>query len=95
MLRSIVLIGALAILLPAPASAITAKEKMETCKFGADDQKLKGGHRTTFIKRCMADEKTDKPMKPVAQKKPAASVKPAAVEKPADDGAPRFPNVKE
>ena len=40
-----------------PALALTAKQKMETCKFGADDQKLKGGPRNAFIKKCMANEK--------------------------------------
>lgn len=65
MLRIIIFIGALAILLPAaPASALTAKQKMETCKFGADDQKLKGAKRKTFISRCMANEKTTPASKP-------------------------------
>ena len=47
----------------APAFAITAKQKMETCKFGADDQKLAGGERKKFISRCMANE-------PAARAKP-------------------------
>lgn len=51
----------------APAHALTAKQKMETCKFGADDQKLKGGPRTAFIKKCMANERA--PAKPAGQKK--------------------------
>lgn len=38
----------------APAHAVTAKEKMETCKFGADDQKLIGAEQKAFIKKCMA-----------------------------------------
>jgi hypothetical protein len=41
---------------------------METCKFGADDQKLKGAPRTAFIKKCMANERAAK--KPAAAKKP-------------------------
>ena len=40
----------------APSLAVTAKDKMATCKFGADDQKLQGAARTTFIKRCMMDK---------------------------------------
>jgi psiF repeat len=44
-----------------PASAVTAAEKMETCKFGADDQKLAGAARKKFISRCMAS--TDAPAK--------------------------------
>ena len=31
-----------ALLPSAPSFAVTAKEKMATCKFGADDQKLQG-----------------------------------------------------
>jgi hypothetical protein len=45
--------------LGAPALAVTANEKMETCKFGADHQKLKGAKRKKFLSRCMAD--TDAP----------------------------------
>jgi psiF repeat len=55
------------LLLASPASALTAKEKMETCKFGADDQKLTGAKRNAFIKRCMANE----PRKKTTAKKPA------------------------
>jgi hypothetical protein len=48
--------------------ALTAKEKMETCKFGADDQKLKGAARKTFLSKCMAD--TDAPiLKPDSKQK--------------------------
>lgn len=45
------------LLLDAPASvlALTAKQKMETCKFGADHQKLKGAARKTFLSNCMAN----------------------------------------
>ena len=34
-----------ALLPSAPSLAVTAKEKMATCKFGADDQKLQGAAR--------------------------------------------------
>jgi hypothetical protein len=54
----------------APAHAVTAKEKMETCKFGADDQKLAGAARKSFLSKCMANEG---PAKRVATKKPAAA----------------------
>ena len=40
---------------PAPVSALTAKQKMETCKFGADDQKLTGAARKKFLSNCMAN----------------------------------------
>jgi len=42
-----------------PALALTAKQKMETCKFGADDQKLAGAARQKFLANCMAN--TDSP----------------------------------
>ncbi len=46
----------LTVMLPSiPAHAVSAKDKMATCKFGADDQKLQGAARNTFIKRCMAN----------------------------------------
>ena len=38
-----------------PASALTPAEKMETCKIGADAQKLVGKKRKAFISKCMAD----------------------------------------
>jgi psiF repeat len=49
-----------------PALALTAKQKMETCKFGADDQKLAGAARKAFMTKCMgkegpADRKPGKP----------------------------------
>jgi hypothetical protein len=51
-----------------PALALTAAEKMETCKFGADADKLAGAKRKQFITKCMAD--TDAPAKPAkAQQK--------------------------
>jgi hypothetical protein len=44
------------LVLGTPALAVTAKEKMETCKFGAADQKLTGKAQQDFIKKCMANE---------------------------------------
>jgi hypothetical protein len=49
-----------------PALALTAKQKMDTCKFGANDQKLTGAARTAFIKKCMKDA-------PMERHKPAAA----------------------
>ena len=40
----------------APSFAVTGKEKMATCKFGADDQKLAGAARAKFMKNCMANK---------------------------------------
>jgi hypothetical protein len=39
-----------------PAAAVTAKDKMATCKFGADDQKLQGAARSAFMKKCMSNK---------------------------------------
>ena len=56
MLRILAIIGLLPLLLLAsPASALTKAEKMETCKFGADDQKLEGAKRKAFIAKCMSN----------------------------------------
>jgi hypothetical protein len=55
----------LAMTLPAaPALAVTAKDKMATCKFGADDQKLQGAARSAFMKKCMSNK--DEPRGSVA-----------------------------
>lgn len=35
------------------AAAVTAKEKAATCKVGADEQKLAGAKRKTFLAKCM------------------------------------------
>lgn len=39
----------------APSYAVTSKDKMATCKFGADDQHLQGKARTAFMKKCMSN----------------------------------------
>jgi hypothetical protein len=38
-----------------PSFAVDAKQKMATCKFGADDQRLQGAARNAFLKKCMAN----------------------------------------
>jgi hypothetical protein len=43
-------------LLGTAALALTKQEKMETCKFGAADQKLTGAKQKAFIAKCMANE---------------------------------------
>ena len=87
MLRLIAVIGLLPLLLLAsPASAAPTKaQKMETCKFGAEDQKLEGAKRDAFIKNCMAQGNFEPPGRK-ATKKPAAK-KPMA-KKPADAPPP-------
>ena len=64
-----VLIAMLALL--GPALAITAKEKKVTCEFGADDQKLEGAARKSFMAKCMANQ--GRAAKPAAKPKPAAA----------------------
>jgi psiF repeat len=57
-LRPASLIGVLVFVFAGtPASAVTSQQKMETCKFGADDQKLEGAARKAFLSKCMANEK--------------------------------------
>lgn len=47
--------GSLAVLPAVSAFAVTAKEKMATCKIGADSQGLKAKERAAFLKNCMAN----------------------------------------
>jgi psiF repeat len=57
MYRYVLVAGLLTVLLPgAPSFAVSAKDKMATCKFGADDQKLKGKARSTFMAKCMSNK---------------------------------------
>ncbi len=67
MLRFAVTAAMLAVLLPSvPSYALTSKDKIATCKFGADDQKLTGAARSKFVKKCMSnkDEPRGAPMAP-------------------------------
>jgi hypothetical protein len=93
MLRKLALLTLVPVLLAAsPALAVTAKEKMETCKFGAEAEHLVGAKAKAFIKKCMARGdyepaarkeamKKEKAMKKSTAKKPAAKKK-TAVKKP-------------
>ena len=58
------------LLLASPASALTKEQKFETCKFGADDQKLDGVKRKAFLAKCMSnkDDKRGPAMKPDKEK---------------------------
>ena len=40
----------------AAAQAATPQQKMETCNFGADDKKLTGAARKSFLAKCMSDK---------------------------------------
>jgi len=61
--------GLAAYLLATPAVAATNEQKMEICKFGADDQKLEGAKRKAYMAKCMSNK--DSPRgKPMAAPKP-------------------------
>jgi hypothetical protein len=66
----------IAMLPSAPSFAVSQKDKMATCKFGADDQKLLGAARATFLKRCMANR--DDPRGPAPGAAPAGTTPAAA-----------------
>jgi hypothetical protein len=56
MMRTAIVAALMAVSLPAgPAWALDKSAKMETCRFGADSQNLRGAERKKFIDRCMSD----------------------------------------
>lgn len=84
---ALALAGLLPVLLAAqPAAAATKDQKMETCKFGADNDNLTGAKRNAFIKKCMGTANYEPQarkdaLKQAKGKKPAAT--PAAAPAPA------------
>jgi len=72
MLRYAVIAGILTVVFPTASSfGVTPKQKMETCKFGADDLKLQGVQRRKFISRCMANRDDPRgPPPPAAMRAP-------------------------
>ena len=69
MIRTTMVAALLAVCLPgAPSFALTNDAKMETCKFGADSQKLQGPARKKFMDRCMSEK--DDPRGPGAANAP-------------------------
>jgi hypothetical protein len=76
MLRIIGLTGLALLLLAGPASAVTYKEKLATCKAGATDLKLTGKKRNDFIKKCVGRGDYEPPGRTV-EKKPAMKKPPA------------------
>ena len=56
MARLIAAAGLAVFLFNVPAFAATSQEKQETCNFGADDQKLTGAKRKTFMAKCMSNK---------------------------------------
>ena len=93
MLRYLGVIGLPLLLLASPASAITAKDKMETCKVGADSQSLTGAKRNAFIKKCMAKGNYEPAARMDAMKKEKAVKKPAAKKKAAAKPAANKPDA--
>jgi hypothetical protein len=75
------------LMIATPVLALTTAEKAETCKFGADDQKLTGAKRKTFIERCMVN-RNDRRGPATAVKKSAA---PKTTTSPAPAAAPPSP----
>ena len=57
MVRYAIAAALLAGMLPcAPSDAVTSKDKMAICKFGAEDQHLEGKARAAFMKKCMSNK---------------------------------------
>jgi hypothetical protein len=57
MLRFVAVAGFAASFLLAPSVfAATSKEKIETCNFGADDQKLTGAKRKAYLAKCTSNK---------------------------------------
>jgi psiF repeat len=77
MRRYAFLAAMLIVMLPsAPSFAVSAKDKMATCKFGADDQKLTGTARNTFMKKCMSNHDDPRGPGPAPTAAAAAPPKP-------------------
>ena len=55
-LASVCFVLPLMVLLSSSSFAATPKQKMETCKFGADHPMLAGKQRADFIKKCMSEK---------------------------------------
>jgi hypothetical protein len=93
MLRKLALIALVPLLAAAsPALAVTAKEKQETCKVGAESQELTGAKRAAFMKKCMAQGNFEPPGRKVAKKPAKKPKKPAAMApRPPADAAPPPP----
>jgi hypothetical protein len=94
MLRTLAWTLSLAALVPfllagSPAVAATKAQRMETCKFGADHDKLTGKKRSDFMKHCMANSDYE----PAARKKALqAAKKSKKTKKPATHHKMATPN---
>jgi hypothetical protein len=74
LVASLFLIPSLLVLPSAQVLAVTPKQKMETCKFGADHPMLAGKARADFIKKCMSGK--DDPRGPSPSGAPGPEGKP-------------------
>jgi len=74
LVASVFMVFSLIALQCAPALAVTPKQKMETCKFGADHPMLTGKARADFIKKCMSGK--NDPRGPSSSGGPGAEGKP-------------------
>ena len=72
---------ALAVAAAAPALAVTAKQKHDTCVFGADHPKLTGKEREKFMRNCMANRNDPRG--------PAVGSPGAETEAPGDEPEPK------
>jgi hypothetical protein len=70
LLASISLVLPLMALLNTPGLAATAKQKTETCKFGADHPMLTGKARADFMKKCMSDKDDPRGTAPAGERGP-------------------------
>jgi hypothetical protein len=55
-LRILLAAGLAASIVSSAAAQATADQKRETCEFGANDKKLKGAARKSFMAKCMSDK---------------------------------------
>lgn len=77
---------ALAVAATASAHALTAKQKRDTCVFGADHPKLTGNERERFIRNCMSNR--NDPRGPAVGTPGAASEPPA--DAPEEEAEPKI-----
>lgn len=73
------------LMLGSQASALTAEEKAETCKFGAEHQKVPAAKMKAFMARCMSDKNDPRPAAKKTAGKKAATTKMAPAAAPDAD----------
>ncbi len=84
MLRKLALIALVPLLASvSPALAVTAKEKQETCKIGAQAQNLEGKKATDFVKKCLAKGNYEPAARKAAMKGKKKVKKKVSTKKPA------------